>query len=858
MGFGFKSDNDPKSRQRGRLKDIPVDILHEKRCDACLLNKAKLDNPKLPPNGAKKEKCFVYFLGSAPSQRDDEEGAHFSGEAGIFIEDEVPVRWRKKSRWANLIRCHTPRGRAPLFQEIEACRGHQIDDIEKHKPKVIVAVGPAALVWLLPEQSRSQTVFGWRGRFVPVKVGTHVCWAYVINSPETFMYSQSNRISDNELIFRRDLELLFEKLPKLKEPSYIDGGYTDNCSFIKKGNKEGLRILERFLEKAAKARRVAVDVETTGLRPYFKGSAIAIASVAYGNRALGFALTWPGFWANRTLEKAAQKAFVTFLQNSRKKICHNTKFEQEWFGKIYGTDVLQNTQWDDTMALAYVLDSRKGMLNLDTLILLYFGFPLKNLFDINFDDIYANNVEETMLYCAADSYWTLKLYHSLRAEYVGFKRHFLKTVKRKVRVGRSLAIAQIEGVPVDLKVAEVLTRKYSRKIKRLNKQGRQFKGWKEFREKYGRDPNVDSDDMKIVLWDILKLKQCMIDDGKGGTKFSSDKSILSNISSKKYPVIPIILELRSAMTVKSSFLDSIPNHVYDDNHYHTVYNHLYTFTNRLSSEDPNLQNQPKKGKAKEVRKTITDPDPDVIILSGDYASIEARILAMASKDEALTDAFWTGYDVHGAWSDEIFEACPDVIHKHKLEDAYSDDEEQYKAFRNITKNRWVFPLFFGSSMYSVMEAMKLPEGVCSDLFTMFWNRFEGVKEWHKEQASFYKQYGYVETLTGFPRYGPLNFNKMINTPIQGTASDLLTEAGARLSEKGIQFRMNVHDDLTFFIHKKKLEKIAHEIAREMCKITYDWINVPLVVEFECGTNWYNQKTWKEYSSNKDFGHERDL
>lgn len=258
-----------------------------------------------------------------------------------------------------------------------------------------------------------------------------------------------------------------------------------------------------------------------------------------------------------------------------------------------------------------------------------------------------------------------------------------------------------------------------------------------------------------------------------------------------------------------------------------------------------------------------------IMVSIDYAGIEARACAWASQDPYLIDSYWTGYDIHKYWSKRTLHYEPNNIGKfscgacgkrgedHEGEHHDPKDEDCFKHYRNMAKNKLVFPWMFGSSVKSVRADMKVTEDTAYALNREYWGKFKRVREWQREQAEFYEKHGYVETLFGFRRGGALSWNQLINMPIQGTAGELVLRAGNRLRRYGYQYSLNVHDDLTFMLEltNRKAEKQIAEIAEIMVEVKWKWITTPLDVEVEWGLNWADLKEYKKFSS-RDFGHER--
>ena len=271
----------------------------------------------------------------------------------------------------------------------------------------------------------------------------------------------------------------------------------------------------------------------------------------------------------------------------------------------------------------------------------------------------------------------------------------------------------------------------------------------------------------------------------------------------------------------------------------------------MAKDRVNFQNFPKH----EVRSIITAPQGHMLV-SFDYSQLEARLIAMASKDEVFCKAIWTGGeagDTHLYWARQLAKRYPKIT---KIIDVD-------KGLRKDIKNGLVFPSFYGASTKSIAEHYAnnfgVPEKITTELHIDFWDTYVGVKQWQQELLDFYDENGYIISLTGRRRHAPLKKNEIINYPIQSSASyDVCIMAGDRLSKLGwelnkpqYQYRIQIHDDLTFCLPIATLEEDIEFIAKQMVDPTiYPFINVPLGVEFAVGENWYTlEEVGKHDSTN---------
>jgi len=276
----------------------------------------------------------------------------------------------------------------------------------------------------------------------------------------------------------------------------------------------------------------------------------------------------------------------------------------------------------------------------------------------------------------------------------------------------------------------------------------------------------------------------------------------------------------------------------------------------MAKDKINFQNFPKH----EVRSIIVPPK-DHMLVSFDFAQLEARLIAMASKDEVFCQAIWDDIDTHLRWAEQLAKMYPKITKKIDVA----------KGLRKDIKNGLVFPSFYGASTKSIAEhyksAFQVPETIIAELHADFWDVYVGVKKWQRSLLEFYNEHGYIESLTGRRRRAPMKKNEIINFPIQSSASyDICIVAGDRLAKLAFhfnkpqyQYRIQIHDDLTFVIPTVTLEEDINFIAQQMVDpTTYDFINVPLEVEYSVGTNWFEMKEMGKLNSTKWWGYESGL
>lgn len=864
MGFFYTEQPRPqvsKSSPTRRSPSAPkasavqqIQLMAVRGCAACPLDKVPgLEHPKMVPTGAAKP--LVYILGDAPGQREDEQGEHLVGPSGNLLRDTIPARLKKYVRWNNLIRCRPPRDRDPAPLETECCRQLQVKDIEQTRPKVILGLGDAPLQWFT--QDAKAKIGIWRGRRVAVKLGAHCCWYYPVWHPSFMLKQQHSRRADEFVeVFQRDIRRALEDAENESlEPPVVEDTAQYNTG-VETLEKPDLPRLQKWFKEIATWEECAIDIETNALRPYFKERRILSIAISNYEKTFCFAYQHPTLdWAEDL--PRVKKVVRSFLLSKIRKWCHNEKFEMEWLCDEFGEDVLWKGQWADTFAQAYVLDERAGAKDLGSLTLIHFGFNVKKLSTVDVKRLAEAPLNQVLPYNALDAKYTLPLSWVMRQELEveGLEKVYDEQHRRAVPI----VLAQRRGLQPDTDTASKLATDYSRKIDTAQNKIMQHKDVLRFIQEGNPFSATSNPNLLHFFRDFLGFTQACNKGRKDSPKWSTDEEVLSKI---RHPVAKLVLEIRKASKLCSTYCQPLSKEgeqVHGDGKIHTNYNHCLTSTRRLSSDAPNVQNFPKR-KDKHVRAVIRSPD-GFWLCSFDYGQIEFRVIGMASKDPTLVQATWENYDVHQEWAERLVKDKPHL--RQVMIDEFgapADDEKVImKKLRDEVKNRWVFPLFFGSHQSSVEESLWCSPGDLKQAHTEFWKMFSGVHKWQDQVVEDYHKNGYVETLTGFRRRAPLKRNEAINEPIQGTAADIVSDGMCRLSDIArelqqdeFQFRLQVHDDLGFYLPDTDLEESAEIVAKEMCRAPFDFVCTPITVEVAVGRNWSQQESMGVVSS-KDYG-----
>jgi DNA polymerase-1 len=300
----------------------------------------------------------------------------------------------------------------------------------------------------------------------------------------------------------------------------------------------------------------------------------------------------------------------------------------------------------------------------------------------------------------------------------------------------------------------------------------------------------------------------------------------------------LLLEYRQLMKLKNTYIDALPDLIdQKTGRIHTSFNQTATETGRLSSSKPNLQNIPiKTDIGRQIRRAIIAYDEKSYLLSGDYSQIELRILAHISKDENLILAFKQNKDIHKATASLIY----------GLDEAAVDD-----AMREVAK-RVNFGIIYGLTSYGLSRDLGIPLDPAQGFIDAYFMRYPRVKEYMQEQIKRAQVDGFVTTILGRHRYIPEINNKnqairqfaerqAINTPIQGSASDLIKLAmidiHRQIKQQGLKTKMmmQIHDELVFDVPDVEMKKVVELVKDRMENVMK--LDVPIRLDLKKGKNW---------------------
>ena len=326
---------------------------------------------------------------------------------------------------------------------------------------------------------------------------------------------------------------------------------------------------------------------------------------------------------------------------------------------------------------------------------------------------------------------------------------------------------------------------------------------------------------------------------KTKTGYSTNADVLEKLKDK-HPIIPAIMDYRMLTKLKSTYADGLMTALDTDGRIRTTFQNLVTATGRLSSTEPNLQNIPVRNDlGAEIRKMFV-PKPGCVLVDADYSQIELRVLAHIADDAVMRDAFVSGLDVHTVTAAQVFGVAPEAV--------TSLQRRHAKAVN--------FGIVYGISEFSLADDIGVSRWEAKDYIDSYLAHYSGVRTYMKQVVEEARERGFTQTLYGRRRYIPelkaSNFNvrsaaerMTLNTPIQGTAADLIKLAMIRVENAlssnfpQAQLLLQVHDELIVECPEQIAADVAALVSREMQNVAQ--LSVPLQAEAKWGSSWYEAK-----------------
>ncbi|MDB4727457.1 DNA polymerase I [Saprospiraceae bacterium] len=579
-----------------------------------------------------------------------------------------------------------------------------------------------------------------------------------------------------------------------------------------------------LIEILSKEKGFCFDTETTGI----DANQAELVGMSFSIEAHG------GWYVPVPADQEAAKAIVhefkpLFENVNIEKYAQNIKYDglmMKWYG------VELKGKFFDTMIAHYLLEPglRHNMDYLSETYLKYQPVSITTLIgkkgknQLSMRDI---PVEKVCEYAVEDSDVTLQLKEILSPK---LKEENLKELYDTMEepLVKALIDMEYEGINLDSQFLNEYSKELGTGI---------LENEKRIYEKAGVKFNIASPkQVGEVLFDKMDIPYRWRKTKTG--QYSTDESKLTELA-KDHDIVADIMNYRTLAKLKSTYVDALPKMVNPrTGRIHSSFNQALAATGRLSSNNPNLQNIPiKTPEGRKVRKAFIPRDKDHLLLAADYSQIELRIIAEISGDEAMLEAFQKAQDIHRATAAKVFQVDYDAV-----------TADQRRAAKTVN-----FSIIYGAGSTNLSQQLNIKRAEAKEIITQYFSQYSGLKNYMDKTVEFARENGFVKTLMGRRRYlrdinsrnalARTNTERVaINTPIQGTAADLIKIAMINIHKefKKQNFKskmiLQVHDELVFDAHRDELE-IIKPIIEDKMKHAIPDLKVPLLVGMDTGENW---------------------
>ncbi len=629
------------------------------------------------------------------------------------------------------------------------------------------------------------------------------------------------READSEALSEIFAELEFHTLSRRLSP-------------LKTISRDGYRLIETpekfssLLDELIGVQVLAVDTETTSVNPM--AAELVGISLAWNKTDAVYIPVGHAETDNGTVVQLDKDLVLTglrpiFTDESVKKWGQNIKYDAIVLKRagleIKGIDF-------DSMIVSYLVDPTRHRHGLDALSVEYLGhtpISFKEVVGTGRNQVTIDKIApvEVSDYACEDAQlaYLLSLLLAPKLKEGELEELFVKIERPLIEV---LLRMEMTGVYLDIELLYKTAAEYKQRLEIMAT---------EVFAAAGEEFNINSPkQLAVILFDKLHLPVLK----KTKTGPSTALEVLERLADE-HPLPAKILAYRSLSKLISTYLEALPRLVNaETGRVHTSYNQAVTATGRLSSSDPNLQNIPIRGEDGAVIRQAFIGESENLILAADYSQIELRILAHFSGDPALVDAFKKGDDIHTRTATEVFQVLPMMV-----------TPEMRRQAKTIN-----FGLVYGMGAHRLARELDIDRKTAKAYIEGYFAAYAGVKKYFEKVVAEAGRREYVTTLFKRRRYIPEinsknhNLREMarrtaLNTPIQGTAADLIKLAmviiDQRLREKKWQSKMimQVHDELVFEVPPAEVDALTLMVRKEMAEV---WpLKVPLVVDIGVGKNW---------------------
>lgn len=581
--------------------------------------------------------------------------------------------------------------------------------------------------------------------------------------------------------------------------------------------------INQLIKRLNNQTKVCFDTETTGLNT-FEAELVGIAFS--WEKGKGYYVPFPKD-QDETRQKLAN--FRDFFANGEiEKIGQNLKYDYKILAR-YGIEL--KGKFFDTM-LAHYLINPDMRHNMDVLAETYLNYSPKPIEDLigkkgkKQKSMRSLSIEEQTEYAVEDADITYQL-----------REFFINDLKKanneklfdelEIPLLSVLAKMELNGIDIDEKALEDLSKKLSEDIDQLEKQ---------IHEAAGEKFNIGSPKQ---LGDILfgKLELAKKPKKTKSGQYSTAEDVLAEYA-QKHQIVADVLQWRQLSKLQNTYVDALPKQVQKSTgKIHTEFMQTVAATGRLSSNNPNLQNIPiRTERGREIRKAFIPSDNNHVLMAADYSQIELRVIASLSEETNMIQAFRDGKDIHATTASQVFDVPLDEVTR-----------EQRSNAKTIN-----FGIIYGVSAYGLSQQTSLTRQESKALIDTYYAAYPKLSQFIEDQVAFARENGYVKTVLDRRRYlKDINARNhvvrsaaernAVNAPVQGSAADIIKIAMIAVQKKlekndfKSKLLLQIHDELIFDVPKDEVDDLKEMVQQKMSE-AYE-LKVPLDVDIGTGANW---------------------
>ncbi len=581
---------------------------------------------------------------------------------------------------------------------------------------------------------------------------------------------------------------------------------------------------KKLLDELKQHDAFSFDTETTNINP-MRAEMVGISFSVQPHHAY-----YINLYENHEAEKIINEINTILSQQTKILIGQNIKYDAHI---LLNENINIQCELFDTMVAHFLLnpdDNKHNMNYLSEKYLNYSPIQIETLIGAKKDGQLSMAVVDTAKikeYAAEDADVTLQLKNIF---YTDLQKQNLYKIFQDIEMPLIPVLLEMErnGVKLDVEFLSDLSIKITQQLQHIESK---------IYQTAGTHFNIASPkQVGEILFDRLK-----IDDSPKKTKtgqYATSEDILQKLK-HRHIIVEDILNFRELAKLKTTYVDALPKLInHKTQRLHTTFNQTIAATGRLSSDNPNLQNIPIRSElGQQVRKSFIAKDEHHVLLSADYSQIELRIVASLSEDDTMINAFKHDKDIHRATAAKIFNIA--------------DEAQVTKEMRHKAKSV-NFGIIYGQGPFGLAENLNISRTEAKNLIQNYFEKYPAIQQLMKSLIDITKEKGYTETLLGRKRWVPdiysananvrANAERIaINTPIQGTAADMIKIAminiHKRMAEEKLQSKilLQIHDELLFEVPKDEIEILSKITQHEMENA---WqLKVPLRVNIGIGNNW---------------------